>query len=64
MEFESVEQAKNFKMPSWFEKEVAHNEFSNRKMSTKTRKEILELIGKKQLAINEQIFKEFRKRMR
>ena len=64
VEFESVEQAKTFKMPSWFEKEVPHNEFSNRKMSTKTRKEILELIGKKQLAINEQILKEFIKRMK
>ena len=59
MEFESVEQAKKFKMPFWFEEEVSHNEFSNRKMSTKTRKEILELIEKKQLAINEKILKEF-----
>lgn len=61
VEFESIEQAKNFKMPSWFEKEVPHNEFSNRKISTKTRKEILEMIGKKQLSINENILKEFQK---
>ena len=51
-------------MPSWFEKEVPHKEFSNRKISTKTRREVLELIGKKQLAINEKILKEFRKRMK
>ena len=61
VEFESIEQAKKFKMPSWFEKEVPHNEFSNRKMSTKTRKEILEMIGKKQLSINEKILKELKK---
>lgn len=62
VEFESIEQAKKFKMPSWFNNEVDHNSFSNRKMSTKTRKEILELIGKKQLAINEKILKEFLKK--
>lgn len=61
VEFASIEQAENFKIPSWFEKEVSHNEFSNRKMSTKTRKEILEMIGKKQLSINENILKEFQK---
>ena len=64
VEFESVAQAEDFKMPSWFEKEVPHKEFSNRKISTKTRKEVLELIGKKQLSINEKILKEFRERMR
>ena len=64
VEFESVEQAKNFKMPSWFEKEVPHNEFSNRKMSTKTRKEILEMIGKKQVQINEKVLIDFQKRMK
>ena len=64
VEFESIEQAENFKMPSWFEKEVPHKEFSNRKISTKTRREVLELIGKKQLAINEKILKEFRKRVK
>ena len=47
VEFESVEQAEKFKMPSWFEK----------------RKEVLEIIGKKQLAINEKILKDFRKRI-
>ncbi len=64
VEFESTEQAESFKMPLWFEKEVSHKEFSNRKISTKTRREVLELIGKKQLVINEKILKEFRKRMK
>ena len=64
VEFESVEQAEKFKMPSWFEKEVPHKEFSNRKISTKSRKEVLELIGKKQLVINEKILKEFLNRMK
>ena len=50
-------------MPPWFEKEVPHKDFSNRKMSTISRKELLELVGKKQLAINEKILKEFRKRI-
>ena len=63
VEFESVEQAEKFKMPPWFEKEVLHKDFSNRKMSTISRKELLELVGKKQLAINEKILKEFRKRI-
>ena len=63
VEFESVEQAEKFKTPPWFEKEVPHKDFSNRKMSTISRKELLELVGKKQLAINEKILKEFRKRI-
>lgn len=61
VEFENIEQAENFKMPSWFEKEISHKEFSNRRISTKSRREILDLIGKKQLAINERILKELKK---
>ena len=63
VEFESVEQAEKFKMPPGFEKEVPHKVFSNRKMYKISRKELLELVGKKQLAINEKILKEFRKRI-
>lgn len=61
VEFKSVQQAKNFKMPKWFEKPVPHKEFSNRMLSTKSREEILEMIGEQQLAKNRKIFKEIRK---
>ena len=56
VEFSSLEQAENFEMPNWFREEVFHKEFSNRNLSTKSRDEILEMVGKKQLEINEKIF--------
>lgn len=58
VEFNSVEQADNFKMPDWFEKNVPHREFSNRKLSTSSREEILRMVGKAQLELNQKIFKE------
>lgn len=58
VEFESVEQAENFQMPDWFEKSVPHKEFSNRKISTKSREEILKMVGEAQLNINNRIFSE------
>ena len=64
VEFKDIEQAENFEMPSWFNKEVSHNEFSNRKMSTKTNEEIIELVGENQLKINEKIFKDFQKELK
>lgn len=64
VEFEDLEQAENFKMPSWFEKEVSHKEFSNRRISTKSRRQILDLIGKKQLLINEKILKDLKRQYR
>ena len=64
VEFETIEQAENFKMPSWFEKEVSHKEFSNRRISTKSRHQILDLIGKKQLLTNEKILKDLKRQYR
>lgn len=64
VEFKNSEQAKYFKMPKWFEKPVPHREFSNRSLSTKSRKEILKMIGEAQLASNEKIFNELQKRIR
>lgn len=61
VEFESVEQADNFKMPDWFAKAVPHREFSNRKLSTASRKQILAMVGRAQLRANERIFGEVRK---
>ena len=58
VEFESVEQAESFQMPNWFEKPVPHKEFSNRKLSTKSREEILNMVGEAQLNINNRIFSE------
>ena len=43
VEFKDSKQAEDFKMPSWFEKNVPHGEFSNRMLSTKTRREILQM---------------------
>ena len=34
VEFDSINQAENFRMPYWFKKEVFHKDFSNRKIST------------------------------
>ena len=56
VEFKNVNQADNFRMPKWFEKSVSHREFSNRRLSTKTRKEILEMIDSRQLRNNKKIF--------
>lgn len=64
VEFRSVEQAENFKMPSWFEKNVPHKEFSNRALSTKSRHEILDMIGKEQLAKNKRILNYLHKKIR
>lgn len=63
VEFKNIEQAEHFKMPKWFEKPVPHREFSNRSLSTKSRKEILKMIGEGQLADNEKIFYELKKRI-
>lgn len=59
VEFKNLEDAENFKLPEWFEKEKNHTEFSNRKLSTKTREELLEMIGEEQLKKNEKILNEF-----
>ena len=64
VEFKNSKQAELFKMPRWFEKPVPHREFSNRSLSTKSRKEILKMIGEAQLATNEKIFNELQKRIR
>ena len=61
VEFKSVEQAEAFKMPQWFEKNVPHQEFSNRALSTKTRNEILEMVGKEQLVNNNLIFEKLKR---
>lgn len=63
VEFKNLEQAKNFQMPEWFLKEVPHKDFSNRKLSTKTREEVLNLVGNEQLKINERIYKELKARL-
>lgn len=63
VEFKTLEQAKKFEMPDWFEKEVSHQEFSNRKLSTKSRKEILQMVGKEQLITNQKIMQELEKRL-
>ena len=56
VEFESSKQAEEFEMPNWFEKSVEHKEFSNRALSTKSRHEIMLMIGKNQLATNKRIY--------
>lgn len=63
VEFESVEQAENFEMPDWFEKSVPHKEFSNRRLSTASRREILNMVGSKQLRINRKIYEDLKKRV-
>ena len=63
VEFETIEQAENFELPDWFEMAVPHREFSNRKLSTKSRDEILEMIGQRQLKVNEKIFRDFERVM-
>lgn len=62
VEFATVEQAENFEMPSWFNEAVSHREFSNRKLSTKNRADVLGLIGSKQLNINEKIIYELKRK--
>lgn len=62
VEFSNVNQAENFKMPSWFNEAVPHREFSNRKLSTKNRADVLGLIGSKQLNINEKMISELKKK--
>lgn len=64
VEFENINQAENFKIPKWFEKSVPHKEFSNRSLSTKSKKEILKMIGEVQLVNNEKIFNELQNRIR
>ena len=61
VEFKNVQQAEKFKMPNWFKKEVFHKDFSNRKISTLPREEILKMIGTRQLDINKRIFKFYQK---
>lgn len=63
VEFKSVKQAENFKLPKWFEKAVPHKEYSNRMLSTKTRDEILKMVGKEQLEKNKKILKSLYKYM-
>lgn len=63
VEFKSVEQAEDFKLPSWFGMPVEHKEFSNRALSTKSRHEIMELVGKEQLAINKRIWNYLNKKV-
>ena len=63
VEFKNLEQANKFQMPEWFFKEVPHKDFSNRKLSTKTREEVLNLVGIEQLKINEHIYKDFKARL-
>lgn len=61
VEFKNVQQAEKFKMPNWFKKEVFHKDFSNRKISTLPREEILKMIGEKQLDVNKRILKFYQK---
>ena len=64
VEFNNIEQAENFKMPNWFKKEVFHKDFSNRKISTLPREEILKMIGEKQLDVNKRIFRFYQKKIK
>jgi adenylate cyclase len=60
VEFQNVEQAENFVIPEWFDKCVPNREFSNRKLSTATRTEILEMVGCAQLEVNKKILKDLK----
>ena len=51
-------------MPYWFKKEVFHKDFSNRKISTLPREEILKMIGKRQLEINKRIYQYYVKNLK
>ena len=60
VEFQNVEQAENFVIPEWFDKCVPNREFSNRKLSTATRTEILDMVGCAQLEVNKKILKDLK----
>lgn len=60
VEFQNVEQAENFVIPEWFDNCVPNREFSNRRLSTATRKEILDMIGCAQLEVNKKILKDLK----
>lgn len=64
VEFKNIEQAEKFIMPYWFKKEVFHKDFSNRKISTLPREEILKMIGKRQLEVNKRIYQFYAKNVK
>ena len=62
VEFKSSKQAEDFKMPSWFGAPLENKSFSNRALSTKSRHEVISMIGKEQLSINKRILNYLQKR--
>lgn len=63
VEFESIEQAEKFQMPEWFRGEVSHSDYSNRKLSTQRRYEIMDMVGKQQMADNMMVVYDLQRRM-
>lgn len=63
VEFKSSKQAEDFKMPNWFKEPIENKAFSNRALSTKSRHEVLNMIGREQLGINKRILNYLQKRV-
>lgn len=63
VEFKSSKQAEEFKMPNWFKNPIENKAFSNRALSTKSRHEVLNMIGREQFGINKRILNYLQKRV-
>lgn len=63
VEFKSSKQAEDFKMPNWFKEPIENKAFSNRALSTKSRHEVLNMIGREQFGINKRILNYLQKRV-
>lgn len=63
VEFKSSKQAEEFKMPNWFGGPLENRAFSNRALSTKSRHEVVGMIGKEQFNVNKRILNYLQKRV-
>lgn len=62
VEFRSSKQAEDFKMPNWFGYPLENKAFSNRAISTKSRQEVLNMIGREQIGVNKRILNYLQKK--
>jgi adenylate cyclase len=63
VEFKSSKQAEEFKMPNWFGGPLENRAFSNRALSTKSRHEVVGMIGREQFNVNKRILNYLQKRV-
>ena len=63
VEFKSSKQAEEFKMPNWFGGPLESRAFSNRALSTKSRHEVVGMIGREQFNVNKRILNYLQKRV-